>query len=94
MTTHEKAQHDQKAADKAEHIHNVEAVAPPAAPDIEHIMQFFTVEGVAEPLRNVAKLFNDTAAATFALPRSPEQLNSLRKLLESRDAALRAAVAK
>jgi hypothetical protein len=61
----------------------------------EHIMQFFTYEhlpphlrAVSEPFANMAQTIVDT------VPRNPERTVALRKLLEAKDAAVRAMVAK
>ena len=61
----------------------------------EHIFQFFAyghlpphLAAVSEPFAFLAKTIVDT------LPRNPERTVALRKLLESKDAAVRAALAK
>ncbi len=77
------------------------------APPTEHILQFFAYEDLPSDQRAVAKPFCDLArlivadgempagtAVQFPLPRNPERTVALRKLLEARDAALRALVAK
>lgn len=63
-------------------------------PQAEHIMQFFTfgqlpphLKEVSAPFCNMAKWIVDT------LPRNPERTVALRKLLEAKDAAVRAVVA-
>ena len=73
----------------------------------EHIMQFFAYEHLPAHLQAVSKPFGDLArlivaqgempAGTpvqFPLPRNPERTAALRKLLEAKDAAVRAVVAK
>jgi hypothetical protein len=63
------------------------------APD--HIEQFFTYEHLPVELREVSAPFS--ALADFVirtLPRNPERTVALRKLLEAKDAAVRAVVAK
>lgn len=61
----------------------------------EHIMQFFTYEHLPAHLQVISKPFADTAEFVHgALPRNPERTAALRKLLEAKDAAVRAQVAK
>lgn len=64
-------------------------------PDVpEHIMQFFTYEDLPEHLQATSKPFAMLAAAIVAqLPRNPERTVALRKLLEAKDAAVRAHLA-
>lgn len=61
----------------------------------EHILQFFAfahlpphLQVVSEPFGKMAQQIVDT------LPRNPERTVALRKLLESKDAAVRALLAK
>jgi hypothetical protein len=75
---------------------------------IEHIMQFFAYEHLPANLQAVSKPFCDLAglivgmdsisltgqSIQFPLPRNPERSVALRKLLEAKDAAVRAMVAK
>lgn len=58
---------------------------------IDHIMQFFSYDHLPERLEAVSKPFADLAdqITTMAEP-SPERTAALRKLLESKDAAVRA----
>ncbi len=61
----------------------------------EHIIQFFSYEHLPPMLQNVSKPFHDLAHALVKeLPRNPERTVALRKLLESKDAAVRAFLAK
>lgn len=74
----------------------------------EHIIQFFAYEHLPAKLQEVSKPFADLARAIvgdergmpggtsiqFPLPRNPERTVALRKLLEAKDAAVRAALAK
>ena len=60
----------------------------------DHIAQFFTYGHLPEPLQAVSKPFCDLAAFVLTLPRNPERTVALRKLLEAKDAAVRAALAK
>jgi hypothetical protein len=78
-------------------------------PPTEHILQFFTYTHLAPHLQLISKPFCELAHAivmgdnvpesgncTFGspLPRNPERTVALRKLLEAKDAAVRALVAK
>jgi hypothetical protein len=75
----------------------------------EHILQFFAYEHLPPHLAMVSRPFCDLAhaivygdnvpesgACTFGapLPRNPERTVALRKLLEAKDAAVRALVAR
>jgi len=73
----------------------------PSPAPIEHIMQFFAYEHLPPHLQVVSKPFCDLARAIVdgniplpALPRNPERTVALRKLLEAKDAAVRAVLAK
>ncbi|WP_321339675.1 hypothetical protein [uncultured Cohaesibacter sp.] len=58
-------------------------------------MQFFTYSHLPEHLQKVSKPFSNVASQLVNdLPRNPERSAALRKLLEAKDAAVRAAVAK
>lgn len=73
---------------------------------IEHILQFFEYAHLPEHLRRVSEPFCELAKMIvgdtdldgrpiqFPLPRNPERTVALRKLLEAKDAAVRAALAK
>lgn len=76
-------------------------------PPVDHILQFFAYAHLPPHLQTVSKPFGDLAraivegdnsdvAVTFGppLPRNPERTVALRKLLEAKDAAVRALVAK
>jgi len=57
----------------------------------EWIIQFFKYDHLPAPLAEVSKPFADMAnVMVLTLPRSPERTVALRKLLESKDAAVRA----
>ncbi len=61
----------------------------------EHIIQFFWYAHLPPHLAEVSKPFADLAEAIVAnLPRNPERTVALRKLLEAKDAAVRAKLAK
>lgn len=64
-------------------------------PQVEHIMQFFAfghlpahLQAVSQPFAELAQKIIDT------LPRNPERTVALRKLLEGKDAAVRALIGK
>jgi hypothetical protein len=61
---------------------------------VEHIAQFFSYAHLPAHLQAVSKPFGDLAATILELPRNPERTVALRKLLESKDAAVRAMIAK
>ncbi len=60
----------------------------------EHIMQFFAYEHLPERLQVVSMPFGVLAARIVTdLPKNPERTVALRKLLEAKDAAVRAFIA-
>ena len=68
---------------------------PPAPP--EYIAQFFAYEHFRDQtgqLQTLSIRFAELAEYVLTLPRNPERTVALRKLLEAKDAALRAATAK
>lgn len=68
----------------------VETPPPP-----EPIMQFFEYEHLPTHLQDVSRPFGLLAAVIVnTLPRNAERSTALRKLLESKDAAVRAKLAK
>jgi hypothetical protein len=61
----------------------------------EHIFQFFAYEHLPAGLREVSQPFCELARLVIlTLPRNPERTVALRKLLEAKDAAVRAQLAK
>ncbi|RUW57157.1 hypothetical protein [Mesorhizobium sp. M8A.F.Ca.ET.021.01.1.1] len=57
----------------------------------EAILQFFKFEHLPEKLQTISKPFGDMANwIVEKLPRNPERTTALRKLLEAKDAAVRA----
>lgn len=60
----------------------------------ENILQHFTYEHLPPHLAAVSKIFADAAAQVLVLvpSRDPERTVALRKLIEGKDAAVRAAV--
>mgnify|MGYP001263605871 CR=1 FL=1 len=60
----------------------------------EHIIQFFAYEHLPHCLQEVSRPFGDIARQIVeTLPRNPERTVALRKLLEAKDAAVRAKLA-
>lgn len=60
----------------------------------EHILQFFKYDHLPAHLADVSRPFCETAEWVVAtLPRNPERTVALRKLLEAKDAAVRARLA-
>jgi hypothetical protein len=57
-------------------------------------MQFFAYAHLPPELAEVSKDFYALAQITAELPRNPERTVALRKLLEAKDAAVRARLAK
>ena len=63
--------------------------------DKEPILQFFSFDHLPDNLKIVSGKFCDLAYHVIAvLPRNPERTVALRKLLEAKDAAVRAAIYK
>lgn len=61
----------------------------------EHIMQFFAYAHLPPHLQSISMPFCTIAESIVStLPRNPERTVALRKLLEAKDAAVRAVVAK
>lgn len=61
---------------------------------VEHISQFFAFEHLPAHLQDVSRPFGELAQRIVdTLPRNPERTVALRKLLEAKDAAVRALVA-
>ena len=61
----------------------------------EHILQFFAYAHLPPHLQAVSQPFGDLATRIVdTLPRNPERTVALRKLLEAKDAAVRALVAR
>lgn len=64
-------------------------------PAISHVLQFFTYSHLPPHLQSVSKPFAELAdQVANAVPESQETTVALRKLLESKDAAVRAVLSK
>ena len=60
----------------------------------DHILQFFSFEHLPLHLQEVSRPFSEMADRIVStLPRNPERTVALRKLLEAKDAAVRALLA-
>lgn len=59
---------------------------------VEPILQFFQYSHLPAHLQAVSKPFCELASDILDLPRNPERTVALRKLLEAKDAAVRAAL--
>jgi ferritin-like protein len=70
----------------------MEVIAPQST---EHILQFFVHAHLRPDLAAVSRPFCELAECVIAdIPRNPERTVALRKLLEAKDAAVRAYMAK
>ena len=71
--------------------HTIQTPAPPP----EHIMQFFAYAHLPPHLQAISRPFAELAfSIAVNVPRNPERTVAFRKLLESKDAAVRARLAK
>ena len=63
--------------------------------DKDFLLQFFSYSHLPDRLQQVSKPFGDLANSIVeTLPRNPERTVALRKLLEAKDCAVRALLAK
>lgn len=62
--------------------------------DKEFLLQFFAFAHLPPHLAAVSQPFGELAERLMYLPRNPERTTALRKLLEAKDCAVRALVAK
>lgn len=68
-------------------------VKPPLHASVRHVLQFFSRSHLPKRLAAVSRPFVDLAHEVAARnPNSPETTVALRKLLEAKDAAVRAAI--
>jgi hypothetical protein len=62
-------------------------------PAVQHVLNFFTYEHLPERLQSISKPFSELAKEVAGrAPNNQETTVALRKLLESKDAAVRAAL--
>lgn len=66
-------------------------MTPESAPG-EPFLRFFAYAHLPAPLQAVSKPFADLADHILTLPRNAERTTALRKLLEAKDCAVRAAL--
>jgi len=80
--------------DEREERKEQEGTMPTLEESHEHIAQFFRFEHLPEHLQRVSQPFAELAAIILRdAPSNPERTVALRKLLESKDAAVRAVLA-
>lgn len=60
---------------------------------VDHVLQFFVFDHLPERLKVVSQPFAELAQKVAAGPGNPETTIALRKLLEAKDAAVRALLA-
>ncbi len=62
---------------------------------VDHVVQFFQVSHLPPELQEISEPFQILAYKIVArVPRNPERTKALNKLLEAKDAAVRAFIAK
>lgn len=61
-----------------------------ASPPVRNVLQFFRYSHLPQHLQDRSKPFADLAAMVATGPQNPETTVALRKLLEAKDAAVRA----
>ena len=61
-------------------------------PSVAHVLQYFKYEHLPEKLQVISKPFSELASMVADGPGNPETTVALRKLLEAKDAAVRAAL--
>lgn len=63
-------------------------------PAVEHVLQFFAHAHLPRHLQDIAAPFQTLALVVAEGPQNPETTEALRKLLEAKDCAVRAVLAK
>ena len=63
-------------------------------PAVEHLLQFFAYDHLPQHLQDVSQPFAALAARIAGQSSNPETTVALRKLLEAKDAAVRASLPK
>ena len=61
-------------------------------PAVAHVLQFFKYDHLSPKLQNISKPFSDLADIVSVTGSNQETTVALRKLLEAKDAAVRAAL--
>ena len=72
---------------------NHTALPTPLLESGEHIAQFFGFAHLPLHLQEISRPFAELAGVIATLPRNPERTVAFRKLLEAKDAAVRAKLA-
>lgn len=81
--------------DAARTVDRGEAPTPPRPSPVQHVLQYFEYAYLPSHLANVSRPFCELAHDLASkLPSNPETTVALRKLLESKDAAVRAVIDK
>lgn len=65
-----------------------------ALPKREPIMTYFSYDHLPEPLQVISRPFSEIAEFVHMLPAGAERATALRKILEAKDCAVRAALTK
>jgi len=86
--------HIGKNGDGVADIVSLARVTNRPSPNIAHILQFFSYEHLPERLQEISKPFHDLAHSLAEQTNNQETSVALRKLLEAKDAAVRAAISK
>jgi hypothetical protein len=73
-------------------VKELRACDPPAEWASEPIARFFDCEHLPPPLRDVSSPFRALAMQIMRLPKNAERSTAMRKLLEAKDCAVRAAL--
>jgi hypothetical protein len=81
----DKSKHEYESWKKEQEAKGIEDLAAE-----EPIMKFFGYSHLPEPLQDVSRPFLGVAKVIMSLPRNAERTTALRKLLESKDCAVRA----
>jgi hypothetical protein len=63
-------------------------------PAVEALLKFFTYDHLPAPLQEISKPFCELAERIAGGPQNAETTTALRKLLEAKDCAVRAALAR
>lgn len=78
----------------AKQVELIEPILDATEEEKEFLMQFFEYDHLKPHLQSVSKPFGELAKLIMRLPRNPERTVALRKLLEGKDCAVRALIAK
>lgn len=85
---------DEVRTDEGNHPHTIDH-SMAAAPKKEFLLQFFEYGHLPDRLKEISAPFGELANIVVErLPANPERTTALRKLLEAKDCAVRAMIAK